>query len=91
MLDDMPRVLCIAVMVSAFNLGGQLPAQVYTALYGYTYYSGAMQRINLLLSNETLFGTEDGDGGTNQGSVFRLKTDGTGFTNLHSFVGSDGA
>src|SRR5579859_3526597 len=90
MVDDMDRVLCIVLMVSAFSLAGQSPAPVYSALYGYTYYSGAIQRINLLLSNETLFGTVNGDGGTNQGSVFMLKTDGTGFTTLHSFIGSDG-
>jgi uncharacterized repeat protein (TIGR03803 family) len=86
-IHDMPRVFCIVLMVSAFSLAGQSPVQVLKALHNFAD-SGP---INLVVSNDTLYGTVDGDGATNQGSVFMLKTDGTGFTTLHSFVGSDGA
>jgi uncharacterized repeat protein (TIGR03803 family) len=46
---------------------------------------------DLVLSGNTLYGTAAGGGGSANGTVFKLKTDGTGFTNLHSFAGgSDG-
>jgi uncharacterized repeat protein (TIGR03803 family) len=42
---------------------------------------------------DTLFGTTAGGGTSNLGTVFSIKTDGTGFALLHSFLGgtSDGA
>src|SRR5205823_605761 len=43
------------------------------------------------LSGNTLYGTTQNGGSSNRGTVFALTTDGTGFTNLHSFTGSDGA
>ena len=46
----------------------------------------------LVLSGGTLFGTASVGGGSGKGTVFAVNTDGTGFTNLHSFTGSsDGA
>jgi uncharacterized repeat protein (TIGR03803 family) len=45
----------------------------------------------LVLSGNTLYGTAFGGGSSGNGTVFALNTDGTGFTNLHSFNGSDGA
>jgi uncharacterized repeat protein (TIGR03803 family) len=51
----------------------------------------------LIISGNTLFGTAS-EGGTNgNGTVFAVNTDGTGFTNLHTFTAlinstnSDGA
>ena len=45
----------------------------------------------LLLSGNTLYGTAYNGGSNYNGTVFALHTDGTGFTNLHSFTGgSDG-
>jgi uncharacterized repeat protein (TIGR03803 family) len=44
----------------------------------------------LLLSGNTLYGTTRDGGVADHGTVFRINTDGTGFTNLHSFVGSEG-
>jgi uncharacterized repeat protein (TIGR03803 family) len=46
----------------------------------------------LVVSGDALYGVT-GFGGTNvprKGAVFRVNTDGTGFTNLYSFHGSDG-
>jgi uncharacterized repeat protein (TIGR03803 family) len=46
----------------------------------------------LILSGNTLYGTANGSGSSNNGTVFAVSTDGTGFTNLYSFTGgSDGA
>ncbi|HEY5232138.1 MAG TPA: choice-of-anchor tandem repeat GloVer-containing protein [Verrucomicrobiae bacterium] len=52
--------------------------------------SGGM-RSNLILSNNILYGTTSTGGSAGNGTVFAVNTDGTDFTNLHSFNGSDGA
>ena len=45
----------------------------------------------LALSGSTLFGTTGSGGSSNYGTVFRVNTDGTGYTVLKHFGGSDGA
>src|SRR5205085_1814751 len=45
----------------------------------------------LILSGNTLYGTADLGGSFGNGAVFAVNTDGTGFRNLHSLVGGDGA
>jgi uncharacterized repeat protein (TIGR03803 family) len=45
----------------------------------------------LILSGNTLYGTAYGGGSSGKGTVFKVNTDGTGFTPLYSFTGSDGA
>ncbi|MFZ0826926.1 MAG: choice-of-anchor tandem repeat GloVer-containing protein [Verrucomicrobiia bacterium] len=60
---------------------------------GQTNSDGANPAAGLILSGNTLYGTT-GYGGINaRGTVFAINTDGTGFTNLHTFIGypSDGA
>lgn len=53
---------------------------------------GSNPRSGLILSGNTLYGTAENGGGLTYGTVFAVNTDGSGFTNLHSFVpGSDGA
>ncbi len=44
----------------------------------------------LSLLGNTLYGTAQYGGSSGLGTVFAVNTDGTGFTNLHSFSGSDG-
>lgn len=52
---------------------------------------GATPFAGLVLLSNTLYGTASSGGTTGKGVVFAMNTDGTGFTNLHSFVGtSDG-
>jgi uncharacterized repeat protein (TIGR03803 family) len=65
----------------------------FTNLYSFTGGSdGASPYAGLILSGNTLFGTTVYGGGSHYGTVFAVNTDGTGFTNLHSFTyGSDGA
>jgi uncharacterized repeat protein (TIGR03803 family) len=43
----------------------------------------------LLLSGDTLYGTATFGGRWGNGTVFKVNTDGTGFTNLHSFTSYD--
>ena len=47
---------------------------------------GAYPEAGLVLSNNTLYGTASGGGSSAYGTVFKVNTDGTGFTNLHSFT-----
>ena len=53
---------------------------------------GADPYAGLILSGSTLYGTTSRGGALNDGTVFAVNTDGSGFTNLYSFTnGSDGA
>jgi uncharacterized repeat protein (TIGR03803 family) len=85
-----------------------LPAQTFTVLHSftatgtnssgaYTNGDGAGPRAGLLRSGTTLYGTAYQGGPSGNGTVYSVNTDGTGFTNLHSFsevayfTNSDGA
>jgi uncharacterized repeat protein (TIGR03803 family) len=52
----------------------------------YTNSDGANPQAGLILSGNTLYGTASVGGSSGKGTVFALNTDGTGFTNLHSFT-----
>jgi len=45
---------------------------------------------NLILSGNTLYGTAATGGTSGFGTLFAINTDGTDFTNLHTFIGPDG-
>jgi len=80
------RVLPALIAVLNLLLAGRVTAQTFTTLYSFTYNDGANPQAGLITnsSGNTLYGTTaDGRGA---GTVFALKTDGTGFTNLHSFT-----
>jgi uncharacterized repeat protein (TIGR03803 family) len=51
---------------------------------------GAYPAAGLILSGNTLYGTASGGGGWDNGTVFAVNTDGTGFTNLYSFTAEAG-
>jgi len=53
---------------------------------GYTNSDGAGPWAGLILSGNTLYGTAIGGGSSGRGTVFKVNTDGTGFTTLHSFT-----
>ena len=83
-------------------LAGRVTAQTFTTLYSFsatppypnnpTNSDGADPYGRLILSGNTLYGTSQNGGSSIVGTVFALNTDGTGFTNLHTFTGgSDGA
>ncbi len=52
---------------------------------------GANPSAGLVLSGNTLYGTARSGGSSGKGTVFAINTDGTDFTNLHTFESSDGA
>jgi len=57
----------------------------------YTNSEGAVPHAGLILSGSTLYGTTSRGGSSGYGILFAVNTDGTGFTNLHTFVATDGA
>ena len=65
----------------------------FTVLYNFTGTNdGANPYASLILSDSTLFGTTGQGGTNNEGTVFSINTNGSGFTVLHSFIGTnDGA
>ena len=69
-------------------LAGYAPAQTFTNLHNFTGTSidGASPRAGLILSSNTLYGTTFIGGSSGRGTVFALRTDGSGFTNLYSFT-----
>jgi uncharacterized repeat protein (TIGR03803 family) len=50
---------------------------------------GSQPRGSLALSGSTLYGMTYQGGSSNWGTIFKINTDGSGYTNLHSFVGGD--
>jgi uncharacterized repeat protein (TIGR03803 family) len=54
--------------------------------------NGFSPKAGLVLSGGTLYGTTElSVGSLRKGTVFKINTDGSGFTNLYTFSGSDGA
>src|SRR5258708_7871543 len=80
---------------------GRVSAQTFTTLHSFTAATGVAANITnsdvaspysgLILSNNTLYGTAEYGGISGNGTVFRVNTDGTGFTNLHSFAAGSGS
>jgi uncharacterized repeat protein (TIGR03803 family) len=87
-----PLLLTLLLASSTVMLAGRAPAQTFTNLHSFAGYpsDGDYPVAGLLLSGNTLYGTT-GNGGSNQnyysqgGTVFRVNTDGSGFTILNSF------
>jgi uncharacterized repeat protein (TIGR03803 family) len=68
-------------------LAGQLQAQTFTTLHNFNLYTnGANPQGSLVLSGNALYGTTVNGGSSSNGTVFAVNTDGTSFTNLHSFA-----
>jgi uncharacterized repeat protein (TIGR03803 family) len=63
----------------------------FTAFLSNTNSDGASPQAGLIVSGNTLYGTAVQGGSSAHGTLFAVKTDGSGFTNLHSFAGGDGA
>src|ERR1043166_1639115 len=94
-------VLPVLTTVLGLMPVGQVMAQTLTTLhsfsarpvsYPYTNSDGAAPQGSLAISSNTLYGTAYYGGKFGYGTVFRLNTDGFGFTNLHDFDNdNDGA
>src|SRR5947207_3415386 len=87
--------LLLSVFIICLNCYApeRLWAQTFTTLYHFTRGSdGASPNSGLILSGSMLYGTAYSGGNAGQGTIFKIATNGTGFTALHSFAGGgDGA
>jgi uncharacterized repeat protein (TIGR03803 family) len=86
-------------------LAGRAPAQTFTVMHTFAVSSGgsflndnltnsdgAVPNAGFVLSGNTLYGTASFGGSKAYGTVFKVNTDGTSFTNLYAFTnGSDGS
>jgi uncharacterized repeat protein (TIGR03803 family) len=88
-LTELPFLVPVLVAVLGSVLAGQVSAQTLTTLYNFTGATneGYAAKGNFILSGNTLYGISQ----YFAGALFKLNIDGTGFTVLHSFTGSDGA
>jgi uncharacterized repeat protein (TIGR03803 family) len=68
----------------------QVSAQDFTNPHSFVYISdGDHLAAGLVLSGDILYGTANNGGSGADGVVFKINTDGTGFTNLYSFTALD--
>jgi uncharacterized repeat protein (TIGR03803 family) len=64
----------------------------FTNLYSFNSNGGEFPKGGLIISGTNLYGTTyEGGNGTGDGTVFAVNTNGTVFTNLYNFSGSDGS
>ncbi len=97
MKTSIKNLCLLPVLIAGLGLilAGPATAQTFTTLYSFTGGTGGEEpRAGLILSGNTLYGTTwSGGYYTNKGMVFKVNTDGTGFTTLRSFSGGnfDGA
>ena len=92
------NLFLLPALIAALNLmpAGRVTAQTFTTLHGFTASAsfpttnsdGANPIAGLITnsSGNTLYGTAQSGGSSANGTVFAVSTDGTGFTNLHSFT-----
>jgi uncharacterized repeat protein (TIGR03803 family) len=89
----------VTLLMAALALpAGSLPAQTFTNLHSFataavnattylhTNLDGANLYAPLIVSGNTLYGVTSDDNSNGFGGVFRINTDGTGFTNLFAFA-----
>lgn len=78
--------------VFAVKTDGTGFTNVYTFTFdaSFNFANGVGPEGGLIVAGNTLYGTTEGGGISGRGTVFAVNTDGTGFKNLHSFIGSDG-
>ena len=94
------KLFLLPALIAALGLmpAGRATAQTFTTLHSFTAIDpntgtnsdGANPVAGLILSGNTLYGTAQSGGTNGTGLVFKVNTDGTGFTNLYSFTATSG-
>jgi len=76
-----------AIFTGAFVLlfTGSASAQIFTNLHSLVYTNGITPYAGLVLAGNTLYGSSVNGGNSSSGTIFKINTDGTGFTNMYSF------
>src|SRR5262249_15417489 len=74
----------LSVHVTAQTL---MTLHTFSSVSNNTNSDGATPIGELVLSSNILYGTASQGGASNSGTIFAVNSDGTGFTNLHSFTG----
>jgi uncharacterized repeat protein (TIGR03803 family) len=88
--------VCVWVALLSGQLSGGAMAQAFSLLHSFSVVTnqtngdGAYPLAGLILSGNTLYGTAGNGGDFGFGAVFAVKTDGSGFTNVHSFAYDEG-
>lgn len=82
-MKTIPRL--VMLMIATMVLALPTVAQTFTTLHSFADYDGNNPQAGLVLSGDALYGATD-RGGT-YGTVFKINTNGTGFTTLHDFSG----
>ena len=93
-----PLIHSVLIAGLGLILSDRVTAQTFTTLHSFsavyppgpyslgTNSDGANPAAGLILTGNMLYGTANVGGALGSGNVFKLNTDGTGFTNLHSFT-----
>src|SRR6266853_1826635 len=87
------NLFLLAALIAGLGLipAGRVTAQSFTTLHSFSGSDGANPYAGLISSGNTLYVTAANGDSPGHGTVFAVNTDGTGFTNLHSFIaGGDG-
>ena len=80
------------IAVLGLVMTAPISAQTFTTLHPFNGRTdGGLPEGGLVLSASTLYGTTTYGGSSDDGTVFKINVDGTGFKTLHVFAGSDGA
>jgi uncharacterized repeat protein (TIGR03803 family) len=84
----------LLVLIGSLALAARLTGQTFTVLHNFTPLNnntnsdGAGPYAGLILSSNFLYGTARYGGDSGSGTVFKVRRDGTDFTNLHCFSAS---
>src|ERR1039457_3340763 len=81
------KLFLLPALIAALGLTltGRVTAQTFKTLHSFTNSpDGVNPGAGLILSGNTLYGTAEFGGSSGPGMVFKLNTDGSGFTNLYS-------
>src|SRR5438477_12432837 len=87
------NLFSLSVLITVLGLMVARPgtAQIFTTLHSFDGSDGINPYAGLVLSGSNLYGTAVAGGSFGSGAVFKLNTDGTGFTNLHTFTATSGS
>ncbi len=81
------QILPVLIAGLGLLLPGRVTGANFTILRSFTNSDGAYPQAGLILSGNILYGTASQGGSLGDGTIFKMNTDGTGFTNVYSFPG----